>query len=351
VNGPPPSQSKVRPLQPQIRIKTAATFVAEYVPLSYAIEPIVRSSSLYTLTAKTGTGKTAWLVMVALAVATDRKEILGLDVDHGRVCYIACENADDVRMRLMIAAYALNIDLQELGAMLTIIDVRRKPEEIFAAMRTAESAGEFRLIIVDTFAAAFDGNDINDNVQAGEFIRRLRPLTGIRGLPSVLVAAHPVKNASEDNLLPYGGGAILNEVDGNLTLWKKPETGFVNLHWQGKLRGLEFQPRPFRFELLCSPDIVDAKGRQVQLPVMHPCDEGAAEAREAAEVDRKTALLKIMFTDPKGTVRSWADQINVSSSVIGRILQGFGKAKWAEKDATDKWRLTNKGIAEAKNLL
>src|SRR5262245_62015671 len=39
-----------------------------------------------------------------------------------------------------------------------------------------------------------------------------------------LVAAHPIKNAPEDNLLPYGSDAILNEVDGNLTLWKNPNT-------------------------------------------------------------------------------------------------------------------------------
>jgi len=32
------------------------------------------------------------------------------------------------------------------------------------------------------------------------------------------VSAHPIKNASENALVPYGSGAILNEVDGNLTL-------------------------------------------------------------------------------------------------------------------------------------
>jgi hypothetical protein len=54
-----------------------------------------------------------------------------------------------------------------------------------------------------------------------------------------LVAAHPIKNAPEDNLMPYGSGAILNEVDGNLTLWKNPNTGIVSLYWQGKLRGFD----------------------------------------------------------------------------------------------------------------
>ena len=106
----------VRPLVPAIELKTAAAFASEYVPLSYAIEPIVRTSSLYTLTAKTGSGKTGLLVTTALAVASNRREILGLDFDFGRVCYIACENADDVRMRMTISASHLNVDLEKLGS-------------------------------------------------------------------------------------------------------------------------------------------------------------------------------------------------------------------------------------------
>ena len=42
-----------RPAAPII-FKSAATFAAEYVPLRYTIEPILRSASIYTITAKTG---------------------------------------------------------------------------------------------------------------------------------------------------------------------------------------------------------------------------------------------------------------------------------------------------------
>ena len=125
-----------------------------------------------------------------------------------------------------------------------ILDRREKPEAVHAALAKLAEQEPFALVIVDTLAAFFDGDNINDAVQGGEFMRRLRPLTQIAGLPSVIVAAHPTKNATEDALVPYGSGAILNEVDGNLTLWKKPETGLVSLHWQGKLRGLEFRAGP-----------------------------------------------------------------------------------------------------------
>jgi AAA domain len=55
---------------PPLRFKSASAFCAEYVPLAYIIEGLLRSSSLYALTAKTGAGKTAFNIIVALAVAT-----------------------------------------------------------------------------------------------------------------------------------------------------------------------------------------------------------------------------------------------------------------------------------------
>jgi AAA domain len=249
-----------------LRFKTVSAFCAEYIPLAYVIEGIVRSGSLYTLTAKTGSGKTALAVMAALAVATGRQDILGQEVAQGRVAYLACENPDDIRTRFMIAANHWGIDLTELDRMIEVLDHREKPEEVCAALNRLAQAEPFTLVIVDTLAAFFDGQDFNDAKQAGDFMRRLRPATQIKGLPAVVVAAHPVKNAADDNLVPYGSGAILNEVDGNLTL-SKGDGGLVRLHWHGKLRGLEFAPLPFRIETACSPDVLDVKGREVALPV------------------------------------------------------------------------------------
>ncbi|WOJ89895.1 AAA family ATPase [Methylocapsa polymorpha] len=107
------SNGQAAPPKPvQIRLKTLAEFCQEYVALAYAVEPVVRASSLYTLTARTGHGKTAFLVAATLAIATGRPDILGLEVTQGRVAFLTFENPDDVRMRFMIAAYALNIDLE-----------------------------------------------------------------------------------------------------------------------------------------------------------------------------------------------------------------------------------------------
>jgi hypothetical protein len=48
--------------------------------------------------------------------------------------YLACENPDDIRMRLKIAAWVLNIDLDALGEMIMILDIRAKPEAVHAEL-------------------------------------------------------------------------------------------------------------------------------------------------------------------------------------------------------------------------
>ncbi len=320
--------------------KSARDFCAEFNPLDYTIESFVRSASLYTLTAKTGSGKTALAIIMALAVATGRPDILGREVAHGRVAYIAAENPDDLRMRIMVAAYILNIDLDELADSLMILDYRVKPEELVKRLRGPAERRPYSLIIIDTLAAFFDGNDANDNVQGGEFMRRLRPLTQIGGRPSVIVAAHPVKNASDENLIPYGGGAILNEVDGNLTL--SARAGIVSLHWQGKFRGLEFAPLFFRLENGGSPDVIDAKGRQVPLPVCRPATEQVSEERQSAEDRIDMLLIRTMIQNPTGTQQDWATAIGKAKSNVNGKLHRLKREKLVE-NALGKWVVTPKG--------
>lgn len=325
-----------------IRLKTAAQFAAEYEPLSYTIAPFLRSASLYTLTARTGAGKTALNVIAALAVATGRADIVGREVHQGRVAYLACENPDDIRMRFKIAAFLLSIDLDEIAEGIVILDRRERPEDVCAALAWEAERGAFALVIVDTLAAFFDGDDINNAVQGGQFMRRLRPLTQISGKPSVLVSAHPVKSASEDNLVPYGSGAILNEVDGNLTLWKRADSGALSLHWQGKLRGLDFDPAMFRLEICGSPDILDDKGRQVELPTMRPATVVDAEERERVENDTGRALLRAMLENPSGTQRDWGETISRTPSIVNRKLQQLRRDKLAAV-SLGKWSVTAAG--------
>ena len=40
-------------------------------------------------------------------------------------------------------------------------------------------------------AAYFDGTDLNNNVEGGNFMRRLRALSTVLGNPAVVIPAHP----------------------------------------------------------------------------------------------------------------------------------------------------------------
>ena len=65
------STNKPRP----VSFKTLAQFLKEYEPLDYTVDPIIRRRSLYTLTAKTGHGKTAFMIVMALALETGRQDL------------------------------------------------------------------------------------------------------------------------------------------------------------------------------------------------------------------------------------------------------------------------------------
>ena len=61
----------------------------------------------------------------------------------------------------------------------------------------------FSLIIGDSLAAYFPGDDENHNVQMGAYARNWRVLTTCNGRPAVIALAHPIKAATRDNLLPW----------------------------------------------------------------------------------------------------------------------------------------------------
>ena len=137
---------------------------------------------------------------------------------------------------------------------------------------------------VDTSATYFDQDDENDNVQMGGHARMLRTVTTLSGSPVVLIACHPTKHATNDCMLPRGGGAFIAEVDGNLTCIK---TGTVaEVHWQGKFRGCDFAPIGFQLETVYAPSLVDSKGRSIPTVMATPITEQMKEEIAGGELRR-----------------------------------------------------------------
>lgn len=242
--------------KPPSRVIGAGTFMRSYEPISYTLGGVLPSGYLYGTTAKQGSGKTAFMIAAALAVAFGREDILACAVERGRVAYVTIENPVDFKMKLAVNCYVHNISYDEAETRIAIIDGRDTPEQIFEGLRLdARVNGDFQLVCFDTYQAGFaaaNAGAFNDNEAVLGYLIRLRPLTTLPGRPSVLVAFHPTKNAGETELIPYGGGSTLNEVDGNLTMWKE---GTIKLH-HNRLRGPEFEPRFFRIEQLSCPKIL-----------------------------------------------------------------------------------------------
>jgi AAA domain len=334
-NEAPPIGEKVKP-----NFRSLADFIAEFRPISYAVAGLMREGSLYTLTGRTGEGKTAFLVILALAIAMELGEkLIGRKVKKGRVAFCTAENPDDLRMRFMIACYIFDIDVQVIDRDIIISDNRVAPEDIVDWIR--ETGETFTLILVDTWQAYFDGRDPNNNAEAVSFTRRFRPLASIRGQPVVIIAAHPPKQAHNDNLIPYGGGGTLNEVDGNFT-FRVDENGLHQFHWLGKIRGLPFDPLYFRIDKLDSPDVVTVEKVRVKLPVMFPVDQDAVDARGEALAQRDLMLLKAIAADPTGTERKWATATGIARRTVQTMLNRLQRDRIVTKKAR-RWSLTKEG--------
>ena len=207
--------------------------------------------------------------------------------------YCAGENPDDLRHRMIAAADnafgGLALDRMHVYEPAGPQSLLQRVAEMKAY---AERIGGLRLVIVDTAAAFFDGDNENDNTQAGNYARELRAaLCGLPGRPAVIVLAHPIKRpANAADCLPRGGGAFIAEVDGNLTLWG--QDGEIALHWAGKFRGAEFAAIPLTLESVETSSVMDAKGRPVKTVIAREGRPGAAEDKESR---RRREIEQIMM--------------------------------------------------------
>jgi hypothetical protein len=159
------------------------------------------------------------------------------EVQQGKVLYMAGENQDDARMRWIKLAEEMNFDPSTDQAFWRDGVLKLDNDNIWRIlMDDCRNAGPFAIVIPDTTAAYYTGDNENDNVQQEKSWQRLRLFTQqIPGGPTVLVPCHPTKNAPPEALFPRGGSGILGEIDGNLTCVKREM--IAEVHWLAKWQG------------------------------------------------------------------------------------------------------------------
>jgi hypothetical protein len=287
-----------QPVEPRRLILSSGEFVAGFVPPDYVLEGVLQRRFIYSLTGKTGAGKTAILLLMAAHV--DAAKPLGeRAVEKGRVLYLAGENADDVRMRWIAMAQQIGFEVDQVDVFF-IAGAFKISAMLLRIRSEIARIGEVSLIVVDTSAAFFEGDAENDNVQLGNHARLLRKLIDMPGSPCVIVACHPVKNATDDNLLPRGGGAFLAEVDGNLTA--RADEGSVELSTQGKFRGPDFAPLSFLLRTVTHERLKDSKDRLIPTVVASPLSEQGREEVAKVVRNREDELLAALTNPTNQTV-------------------------------------------------
>ncbi len=355
-----PFQSKLREKQEEIskrsaearaatapcRFKTIAEFAQEREALDYVVDPVFAAGSLYTFTAKTGDGKTGVLITNTVAVSSGRQDILPEhEINPGRVAYLTCENPANFRDRLITTCYAHNIDPASLGNNYLVLDAFDTPENMEHSLKAHAKDGPFRMIVIDTLQSYFNGESENANARLMMWLRGIRPLTKLEGRPTVVIAAHPKKNATVSELVPYGAGATLNEVDGNVIQTRIAEVNF-EMHWQGKFRGCDFKPLHFGMRLATCPTVVNSKGVELPQPVFEYTKEADAAAIETDEQTTKLGVLEYIHRHPGETQTAIRQRLNLSKGTASRWLKDLKAAHWIAETVTGGWRITRAGKTE-----
>ena len=293
-------------------IISGAAFVRDYVPPAYVVRGILQQRYLNSLTGQPGSGKTAVASLLAIAVALGRSELAGVDVYQGKVLYLAGENPDDTRMRFIALCHQHDIDQEQLQGKLDIFPgATRMTDE--AARQIIEWAGEtgpYRLVVVDTVAAYFAGDDEDKNKDAGDHARRLRGLTGIGGGPAILALAHPAKAARKPwEMVPRGGSAFTAEIDGNIYIVQ--EKGISTVGPTPKFRGARFDAITFDLvQINDNPVLIDDKGNQISSVIAAPVSADALEdRREQAMKNEDRLLLAIAKLPPCASLAEVAVEV------------------------------------------
>jgi hypothetical protein len=180
-------------------MQTSGEFVADFTPPDYLIDGLMQRRYVYSFTGPTGSGKTAIILLFSLHVACGLS-LARRDVEKGRVCIFAGENPDDVRTRWIKECEEMGVEPDDIDVVFMPFTLDLSAKKIRQQIDDeAAKRGPFSLLIVDTSAAYYSGDDENDNKKLGDHARLLRSFVNLPGGPTVLVTCHLTKTPNMEN--------------------------------------------------------------------------------------------------------------------------------------------------------
>jgi hypothetical protein len=342
-------------------ILTLPEFLAGYIAPDYLLDGMMQRHFFYALTGMTSAGKTAvgLLIAVLVAMRTVGQTLGSREIEHGRVLYLACENATDVRMRLIGMEQKMGFDRADLDLLIIEQLATTLEKEIPRIIKEVEAFGPVALVVVDTSASIFPGDDENNNPQMIAHAKVQRRLCDLPGRPTVLALCHPPKNvSSQEQLLPRGGGGYLNETDGNFTLFAHGDK-LSDLHWTGKFRGPDFEKITFHLTTITTTELTDAKGRLLPTVMAEVVTDAQAAENEEKAVFQENRLLAAMVAKPHGSLADWAQHCGwmlqarpgeapkPNKSLAQRVTARLIENKFVHKDGRS-YTLTKSGLGATK---
>ena len=317
-------------------------------PQEWIIDGLLQRGNLYACTAVTNHGKTAVTLNMALSVAAG-KTFAGRTVRPGKVLILCGENPDGFRTRLNATLESLGLEHGDINGIVEVIP-RALPLGAVVERIRAEAiqrGGEYVLVVVDTSISYFGGDNEDDNLQARTHAWHLRALSQLPGSPAIVANAHPTKSATKDTLTPRGGGAFLNEIDTNLTVWSEGEV--ATLHWHHKKRGPDFEAMVFEF---VGKTVVE---HGVSVPTVTAnwiSDERAHQIKKARNQD-EDRLLYALQHHPDDTFAAWATHCGwngeKAKSKVSRVMERLREDKLVFRSRKG-WTLTPSGEREASGV-
>lgn len=345
------------------RVWAAHTFLRSFKPIESIVDglPIPRGG-LTSITGPTGSAKTTLCAALEVAIVKGRR-FAGREVTRGSVLVLAGENADDFAGHLLATLQDQGIDVAEISDRETRDNLMIVPGTFnvqvgldYLAAKVQAHCSPLAAVVVDTSAAYYLGDDENGNANMRQHAAGLRELATLPGRPAVIVLCHPVKNATQDNLLPRGAGAFLAEVDANLTTWKD-SSGLITLGWAGKIRGSAFDPIRFELHPVELAGIRDCRGKPITSVAVRHVPDDRAELLEAKALDDENRLLVTMLRHPDSSVAELGRaggftlaNLQPAKSRVSRILEKLDQQGLAKKNRAGTWELTSQGKRAAQEI-
>jgi len=324
-------------LDPRLLPKSATELLKELKPLEFLIQNLIVRSMVYTLTARNNHGKTT-LAMAMAAAVTMGSSFASYKAKPGRVLWLSGENTMDTLYKIKLLEEKGLIDSDRIHIIDHSFDLKELTPQLICAMNLVDSLNlhdQFDLVVIDSLQAYAGGMDLNGNSAALTYLQEIRRLT--QQGAAVLILAHPIKSATKDNLVPYGGGSIMNEIDANFELWLDDDLATLEL---GKRRQLQIPTISLKLEVL-ETTLKDADNNKTQTTMFRSLDSAQAETMQQEKDAQMIKLFELLdMTDQPISNRHLADKIFPGD------LGGLGKVQRLIRKARQRKFMHEDGAAK-----